>query len=130
MDRKQGYFEKFRTRASTYLDDKLKMNQLLEKARVKMEKGKEQLNEAWDTIQVFYRMLKAYVKGEYRDIPADKVIMIVAAFIYLVSPIDAIMDFLPGGLIDDGAIFLWLFASLREEIKMFRIWEESQSQQQ
>lgn len=130
MDRKQGYFEKFRNRASSYLDDRLKMNQLLEKAHVKMDKGKEHLSEAWDTIQIFYRMLKAYVKGDYRDIPKDKVLMIIAAFIYLVSPIDAIMDFLPGGLIDDAAIFLWLFASLREEIKQFRLWEESQGQQQ
>lgn len=129
MDRKEGYFERFRSRASAYLDDKFKLNELLEKARRKMDKGKDQLNDAWDTIQVFYRMMKSYVKGEYRNIPNDKLILIIAAFIYLVSPIDAIIDFLPGGLIDDGAIFLWLLSSLREEIKEYREWEKQNNLQ-
>lgn len=124
MDRKEGYFERFKARSSEYLDDKFKLNQLLEKAKIKMDRGRSQLNEAWDTIQVFYRMMKAYVKGEYRNIPTDKMILIIAAFIYLVSPVDAIMDFLPGGLIDDGAIFLWLLNSLGSEIQQFREWEK------
>lgn len=124
MDREEGYFERFKARSAEYLDDRLKLNRLLEKAKIKMDRGKSQLNEAWDTIQVFYRMMKAYVKGEYRNIPADKMILIIAAFIYLVSPVDAIMDFLPGGLIDDGAIFLWLLNSLGTEIKQFREWEK------
>jgi uncharacterized membrane protein YkvA (DUF1232 family) len=129
MDRKEGYFERFRAKATVYLDDRLKLNQLLDKAKLKMEKSKGQLNEAWDTIQVFYRMMKSYVKGEYRNIPNDKLILIIAAFIYLVSPIDAIIDFLPGGLIDDGAIFIWLLSSLSEEIRQYREWEEQNNLQ-
>jgi uncharacterized membrane protein YkvA (DUF1232 family) len=129
MDRKEGYFERFKSSASEYLDDKIKLNQLLEKARRKMDKGRSQLNEAWDTIQVFYRMMRSYVKGEYRNIPNDKLLLIIAAFIYLVSPIDAIIDFLPGGLIDDGAIFIWLLSSLSEEIRQYREWEKQNNLQ-
>ena len=123
MDRKQSYFEKFKSRAGKYLDDKLKLNLLLDKAKLKMDQGKSQLNEAYATVHTFYRLLRAYAKGEYRDIPPKKVLLIIAAFLYLVSPIDAIFDFFPGGLVDDGAIFIWLLSSLKTELELFKAWE-------
>lgn len=129
MDRKEGYFERFKSMATEYLDDRIKLNQLLEKTKLKMDKGRSQLTEAWDTMQVFYRMMRSYVKGEYRNIPNDKLLLIIAAFIYLVSPIDAIIDFLPGGLIDDGAIFIWLLSALSEEIRQYREWEKQNNLQ-
>jgi uncharacterized membrane protein YkvA (DUF1232 family) len=46
-----------------------------------------------------------------------------AALIYIVSPFDAIFDFLPGGYIDDAAIVIWLFNVMSEEIEAFRKWE-------
>jgi uncharacterized membrane protein YkvA (DUF1232 family) len=124
MDRKQNYFRKFKNRAEEYLNDKVKLNDLLEKAKEKMEAGKAQLKDAYDTILVFYRLLRAYAIGQYRDIPKKKVLMIIAAFIYLVTPFDAIFDFFPGGLIDDGAIFIWLLSSLKTELDQFREWEK------
>ncbi len=94
-----------------------------------MESGRSQLSEAYDTIQVFYRLLKAYVKGEYRDIPREKVLLIIGAFIYLVSPIDAIFDFMPGGLLDDAAVFFWLLDSMKGELAAFREWEYLSSEE-
>jgi len=123
MDRKQTYYEKYKVRASDYLDDKLKLNQLLDHARDKIEAGKSQLKDAYETVLVFYRLLRAYAIGEYRNIPPKKVLLIIAAFIYLVTPFDAIFDFFPGGLIDDGAIFIWLLSSLKTELDQFRDWE-------
>lgn len=89
-----------------------------------MESGRSQLSEAKDTIFLFSRLLRAYVRGEYRDIPKEKVLLIIGAFIYLVSPLDALPDFMPGGLIDDAAIFFWLLNSLRDELAAFREWEQ------
>ncbi len=89
-----------------------------------MEGGKSQLSGAYDTILLFSRLMRAYIKGEYRNIPREKVLMIIGAFIYLVSPIDAIFDFMPGGLIDDAAIFVWLLDSMKDELAAFREWEK------
>lgn len=127
MDRKQNYYEKFKIRASDYLDDKLKLNQLLDRARDKIEEGKSQLKDAYETVMVFYRLLRAYAAGEYKGIPPKKVLLIIAAFIYLVTPFDAIFDFFPGGLIDDGAIFIWLLSSLKTEMNQFREWERTKN---
>jgi len=125
MDRRNTYYNRFRDRAGEYLNDRVRLGELMDSAGQKMEKGKERLKEAYDTVHLFYRLLKAYVKGEYTDIPAQKVLLIIAAFIYLVSPFDAVFDFVPGGLIDDGAIFIWLLSSMKEEMSQFREWEES-----
>lgn len=124
MERKEFFYNSFRNKSADYLHDSIRLGKLLENARKKMEKGRMDLAEAYDGIKVFYRLLKAYVEGSYRDIPADKIILIIAAFIYLVSPIDAVFDFLPGGLIDDAAIFLWLMNSLKNEVQKFRKWEQ------
>lgn len=129
MDRKRRYYNRYKKRASEYLNDKSRLIQLLSSARTKMESGRSQLSEAYDTIQVFYRLLKAYVKGEYRDIPREKVLLIIGAFIYLVSPIDAIFDFMPGGLLDDAAVFFWLLDSMKGELAAFREWEYLSSEE-
>lgn len=123
MDRKRRYFNRYKRAASDYLNDRSRLNSLLLQAKQKMEGGKSQLSEAYDTILLFSRLLKAYIKGEYRNIPKEKVLLIIGAFIYLVSPIDAIFDFMPGGLIDDAAIFIWLLDSMKEELAAFREWE-------
>lgn len=128
MAAKEKYFNKFRESARACIDNQDRLNELLEQAEIKINKGKDQLSEAISYIQVFYRLLRAYMKGEYRDIPAQKLVLIVAAFLYLVSPIDAVFDFLPGGLIDDAAIFIWLFNSLKDEIDKFKAWEDSQQE--
>lgn len=124
MDRKRRYFNRYKRAAGDYLNDRSRLNNLLAKAMEKMESGRSQLSEAKDTIFLFSRLLRAYVRGEYRDIPKEKVLLIIGAFIYLVSPLDALPDFMPGGLIDDAAIFFWLLNSLRDELAAFREWEQ------
>lgn len=124
MGRKERYFEGFRRKAEEIIEDRQSLNSLLIRARSKMDQGRDKMTSVMDKVNLFFRMLKAYAKGEYRNIATGKVVLIIAAFLYLVSPIDAVMDFLPGGLIDDAAIFLWLFNSLKDEIEAFRLWEE------
>jgi uncharacterized membrane protein YkvA (DUF1232 family) len=123
MDRKKKFYNRFKKRAAYYINDRERMTQLLASAKMKMESGQSQLSEAVDTIKLFARLLRAYISGEYRDIPKEKVLLIIGAFIYLVSPIDAIFDFMPGGLIDDAAIFFWLLDSMKAELAAFREWE-------
>jgi len=70
--------------------------------------------------------VKAYVSGTYRVIPWPTILKIVAVFIYFISPIDVIPDFLPIiGLSDDIALLGWLFSSLASDIEAFEAWEQS-----
>lgn len=50
--------------------------------------------------------------------------MIVGGFLYLISPIDAISDFIPVlGLVDDAAVLAWVLRRVRAELDTFRDWE-------
>jgi uncharacterized membrane protein YkvA (DUF1232 family) len=80
-----------------------------------------------DKLFVFGRLIKAYALGTYREIPVKNLVLIVAALLYFVNPLDLIPDLIPvTGLADDFAILLWIFKTLSGEIDKFISWERSQ----
>lgn len=79
-------------------------------------------------LQTLSRMLRAYVKGEYKVIPWTTLVKIIAALIYFVSPLDFIPDLLPIlGFSDDIAIVLWVISSCTTDIRRFQEWEAAQA---
>ena len=73
------------------------------------------------------RLVKAYALGHYREIPWKTLLIVVAAIIYFVNPIDLIPDLIPvAGLTDDFGILVWVYNSLSGEIDKFLAWEQSQ----
>jgi uncharacterized membrane protein YkvA (DUF1232 family) len=73
------------------------------------------------------RLVKAYALGHYREIPWKTLLIVVAAIIYFVNPIDLIPDLIPvAGLTDDFGILVWVYNSLSGEIEKFLAWEQSQ----
>ena len=72
------------------------------------------------------RFSKAYILGHYREVPWRSMLVIVAAIVYFVSPIDLIPDFIPlTGLSDDFGILLWVYSTVNNEIDKFLVWEKS-----
>ena len=81
-----------------------------------------------EKVKVLVEMLGAYINGKYKKIPKKTLIIIVAAFIYFVSPIDLIPDFIPGiGYIDDAGVIAFVFQSVYEDIQKFERWKESKA---
>ncbi|MFZ6009018.1 MAG: YkvA family protein [Bacteroidota bacterium] len=73
------------------------------------------------------RLVKAYANGQYRGIPWKSLLVITAAIIYFISPLDLLPDFIPvTGLTDDFGVLLWVYNSLNTEIDKFLTWEKSQ----
>lgn len=74
------------------------------------------------------RMLKAYALGHYREVPWKPMLLVTAAVLYFVNPIDIIPDWIPGlGLTDDVGILISVYTSVKNEIDKFLSWEGSQS---
>src|SRR5688572_27163744 len=48
-----------------------------------------------DKLTVLGRMIKAFAIGEYRDVPVKTILLLLAAVIYFVNPLDFIPDFIP-----------------------------------
>ena len=69
-------------------------------------------------------MVQAYRKGHYREIKIQNILLVVAALVYFVTPLDLVPDFIPiTGLIDDFTVVLWVYNKLQEEIDNYLEWE-------
>lgn len=85
---------------------------------------------ARDRFFVLGRLIKAYALGQYRDVPWKTILLIVAAVIYFVNPLDLVPDIVPlTGLTDDFAVLLWVYNSVSNEIARFIEWEKSHVKQ-
>lgn len=70
--------------------------------------------------QLMYHYLYDIAVGKYKDYNVSSLIFIIAAAIYLISPIDFIPDMLPLGLIDDTAIIIWAMNVSSDELKRYK----------
>lgn len=69
-------------------------------------------------------LVKSVIKGDYKELETKNLILILAGFIYLISPIDFIPDFIPLlGFADDIALISFIFKAMAEEIEKFELWK-------
>lgn len=69
-------------------------------------------------------MAGALFGGRYKKAPWRSGIMLVVSVVYLVIPLDAIIDAIPVlGYLDDAAVFGFLAAALKKDIDRFLAWE-------
>ena len=116
-----------KTRAEEYINDPQKSKELLDKAYKKTEANEESngpLSDFWRDIKALMRLLKAYLHKDYTHISLGSVIVVIAAIIYFVSPIDLVPDWFPlAGFVDDAAVVVFVIAQLRAELTKFAQWE-------
>lgn len=133
---KSIFFKTATRRAGKYAGGGLAILELLREALTKAKdvagnenKGVGQV--LLEKVTILSRMVKAYFTGEYKIIPWGSIVKIIAVLIYFISPIDVIPDILPFiGLTDDLALTMWLFSSLKEDLKNFEVWEQGKFKQQ
>src|SRR5712692_4531626 len=118
-------FEQATIRAESYVGHKEKLLCLLEKATRKSEKCYEFLLAPWESLQIFFRLLRAQLAGKF-SASAEATLAIVAAVLYFVSPFDLIPDSVPVlGLIDDAYVIACVAKANLTLISSFRNWETS-----
>ncbi len=79
-----------------------------------------------DRVHLMLRLARAWADGSYREIPPAKLLVVVGAIVYFVSPLDLVPDFLPGGLGDDAAIIALVLRTVADELDRFEAWEQLQ----
>ncbi|QYF92974.1 DUF1232 domain-containing protein [Massilia sp. PAMC28688] len=121
------FYGKSRTRAADYIRSRDKLTGLIDTASVKAHGKKSGLRNVWTSTLAFFRLIRAYVNGSYRQVSPQALLTIVAAIVYFVSPIDLIPDFIIGlGLIDDATILAWTIKACASDLASFIDWERSQ----
>lgn len=107
-------------RAALLLKDPSKVLALLQKLRVCMTKdGFHSIKEELDMLANY---VKDVVNGVYKEYNKTNLLLIVAALIYIVTPLDFIPDFIIGGLIDDVAVIGWIINKLHDEFVRYKEW--------
>ncbi|MEH7012945.1 YkvA family protein [Neobacillus niacini] len=118
--------KKHRESALGYLDNPKKTEGLLKKAIIKARNNKGTLGDAWEKLQLFFDLVQAYSKGEYRNVAPTTILTIIGAILYFVSPLDVVPDFLVGlGILDDAAVISLALKKLSAEIDEFKIWKKT-----
>ncbi len=79
-------------------------------------------------LNAFISLLGAWARGDYRDVSTSALVMVAAAVLYFLAPLDWVPDFIIGvGLIDDVAVIGYVLGAVREEIAAFERWREAQA---
>ncbi|TXE10742.1 DUF1232 domain-containing protein [Gelidibacter salicanalis] len=106
------------------------LNQILKKddeLKTKFKNNKNLLH-YWEDFKLLFSLIRDYSKGIYTQIPWLSIVSIGAALAYILSPIDAIPDFIPVvGLIDDAAVFAFCLRLLSKDIEDYKNWKDNRS---
>ncbi len=122
-------YGKSTSKAADYIQSKEKLTGLIDKASIKATGKQGKLKDVWASLLSFFRLIRAFANGSYRQISMQSLLTIVAAVVYFVSPIDLIPDFILGlGLIDDATILAWTIRACASDIAAFLAWENTQPQ--
>lgn len=119
-------FEDGKKKAKKLLEDEDKLEKLLQKMEQKL-KVLPIVGETFALVPAMISLVRSYIKKEYTQIPLGSILGIISALIYIVSPIDLVPDFLPGGVgyIDDATVLiLCLKAGTEDDIKEYQKWRE------
>lgn len=121
------YFAKARARARKMLDDPGALRRVADQSYRSGAARSGSFAGVMDDFRTLVRLVVAYARGNYREIPADSLALVVAGLIYVVSPLDLVPDALPVvGYLDDAVVVGWVIKSVREELDAFRAWELGQ----
>lgn len=118
-------FSKALERAKSYAKDPKALRDLVQKATRKMSSiPKAPFAELWGYLQAMLRLMRAYYRGEYRNIRFANLVLIIGAIIYVLDPLDLIPDWIPGlGFLDDATILAFAVQKTRETLDAFTSWE-------
>ena len=117
-------FERFKKHATKIINNPGKVLDELTKADAKAEAQGNVIKKFVEDLKLLIRLVRAWAKGSYKDVPITTIILAVAAIIYFVSPVDFIPDWIPViGYLDDAAVVAFVISSIGSDLEKFRDWE-------
>lgn len=115
----------FESRAAEYIKDKSKVSTLLNLA---LRKGtsSDALKEVWERLQLMINVLRDWVAGDYKEIPKRSLIIVTAALLYFITPVDLVPDFIPiSGYLDDITVLGFVYAQITKDLDQYKTWKEA-----
>ena len=77
-----------------------------------------------DDVRAALRLLVAWAQRSYRQVSGGALVVLVAALLYFIAPVDLLPDALGAlGFVDDVAVIQSAVQTIRAELERFREWE-------
>lgn len=77
--------------------------------------------------KLLFSLLSDFFGGRYKQVPWLVISSVGAAFLYVLSPIDFIPDFIPFiGFIDDASVMAFCIKLIRKDVAKYREWKQNQ----
>ena len=109
---------KWLEKSRVYAFNPKKMKELL------LQLGKYVTKNGLSSVKENLLLMKDYLydvtTGKYKDYDVKKLMVIVGAVIYVVTPFDFLPDFIPPGLIDDLSIVAWALKEASAELENYK----------
>src|SRR6059058_2666049 len=115
--------------ARAYVDDPLRLRDLFQDAaQAARSLPTDSFGDTWPYFQTMLRLIRAYYRGEYHEVTESTLVILIAAVIYVVSPLDVIPDAIPAiGFLDDATVVALAVQRARQDLDDFMLWEISAS---
>jgi len=126
-ERLDAEFAKAVQSAKAYVGNPSRLSALFDEAAKQAESmPREPFLETWPYFQAMLRLIRAYAAGSYRDVPESTLVVIIAAVVYVVNPLDVIPDAVPAlGYLDDATVIALAVRRSRQALDDFMAWETS-----
>ena len=111
--------------AKAYVDDPLRLRGLFQDAaKSATSLPTDSFGDTWPYFQTMLRLIRAYYRGEYHEVTENTLVTLIAAVIYVVSPLDVIPDAIPAiGFLDDATVVALAVQRARQDLDDFMLWE-------
>jgi uncharacterized membrane protein YkvA (DUF1232 family) len=111
--------------AKSYFQDPQRLRALFqEAAKEAASLPRDPFKETWPYFQTMLRLIRTYYQGDYRDVDESMSLVIIAAIIYVVNPLDLIPNAIPAlGFLDDATVLALAVRRTRQTLDDFMTWE-------
>jgi uncharacterized membrane protein YkvA (DUF1232 family) len=131
MNNKPARFDSFTKKAGALIQSPARVQKLTGQAVRKLAgRGADGFQEAKSQLQTAIAMINAWRGGDYEGASTKTMVILLAAVLYFVVPLDVIPDFFLGwGFIDDMAVMGYVFSQLTDEVEAFKTWQDANANQ-
>lgn len=124
------YFQFALNRAASLLGNRGRLLMLAYQMFTKAKKTRFSKSTFKEKLFLLGRLLKAFAKGKYSAIPVKSMLLVAAAAVYFMNPLDLIPDAIVAfGFTDDFAILTGVYKLIGSELEKFSAWELQSSGQ-
>ena len=100
------------------------LEEVLKKREEIERKFHRSLGRSIEDVKLLFELIRDYYRGDYREIPWGSVAAVVAALLYILTPVDLIPDFIPVlGQVDDLLVLTACLSMIDADLQRYKVWK-------